>query len=386
MKKILSFILFLILLTFCCCPVFSAKTKPEPPDISARAAALIAAKDNRLIYGKNEREKRGMASTTKIMTALLTLEYGCPAKEIVTTSEMVMVEGTSMGLHAGDTVTVQGLVCGMLLQSGNDAAYTAAIAVGGSIGAFADSMNQKAKALRMNDTHFVNPAGLWSEEHYSTAYDMALLGAYAIQNPTFAKVCSSKSVSLEYGNPPYKRTLYNHNRLLSSYEGALGIKTGFTKKSGRCLVSAAEKDGVTLVCVTLNAPDDWSDHKKLLDYGFSVCERTALDGDFSSMPVAVTGGTVPTVTAVPFKEPSYTAVGGASGKIKRIVYLPRFLYAPVLSGDSIGKAAYYLGDTLVESVDLIAHFDVESTTPQEIEKQTLITKIKGFFKEKINGG
>ncbi len=386
MKKIFAFLLTLVLLFLFCVPVCGAGST-SVPDISAKSAALMTVDGNRLIYGKNEREKRGTASTTKILTALLALEYGSPKMEIVTTEQMVNVEGTSMGLLAGDTVTIEALVCGMLLQSGNDAAYTAAITISGSVEAFAGKMNQKAKELGMNDTHFVDPAGLWDEEHYSTAYDMALLGAYAIQNPAFAAVCSAKKVSLEYGNPPYTRTLYNHNRLLSAYEGAFGIKTGFTKKCGRCLVSAAERDGITLICVTLNDPNDWRDHKKLLDYGFTVCKKTALDGDFSKVSVPVAGGIVPTVSAIPFEEPYYAALSGTSEEIRRVVYLPQFLFAPVKMGDVIGRADYYLKDTLVKSVDLTAGFDVESTMPADYEEPMgFFGRIKDYIKDKFDGG
>lgn len=376
MKKIIAFVLLLLIV---------APTASAAPSVSAESAVLITVDGNQKIFGKKEHEKLGVASTTKIMTSLLAVEYGCPGMEIVTTKEMVAIEGTSMGLKVGDTVTMNALIYGMLLQSGNDAANTVAYVIAGGVPEFADMMNDKAKQLGMNDTNFVNPSGLWNEEHYSTAYDMALLGAYAVSNPIFSEICSAKSASLEYGNPPYKRTLYNHNRLLSSYDGAIGIKTGFTKNSGRCLVSAANKNKVTLICVTLNAPSDWKDHKTLLDYGFSVCKRIQIDDDFSEFYIPVTGGIIPKVTVVPYEKPSYTSVTEKSQNLKRIVYLENFLYAPVEAGKVVGRADYYLGDVLVESADLVTGFGVELVVPEDLTEsdEGFFGRVKSFIKERI---
>ncbi len=374
MKRIIVFVLLLLI---------AAPAAAAAPAVSAEAAVLMTADGNRKIFGKNEFEKLGVASTTKIMTSLLAIEYGSLNLEVVTTKEMVTVEGTSMGLKTGDTVTLKALIYGMLLQSGNDAANTAAhIVGGGSVGDFVEMMNVKAKSIGMNDTHFVNPTGLWHEEHYSTAYDMAVLGAYAVSNPVFSEICSSKSASFEYGNPPYKRTLYNHNRLLSSYDGAIGIKTGFTKNTGRCLVSAAQKNGMTLVCVTLNAPNDWKDHKALLDYGFSVCKTVIIEDSYEDIFVPVTGGIIPKVSVVPYETPSYTSVTGERQEPKRVIYLEKFLYAPVETGKIVGRADYYLGGVLVESADLVARFGVELAFPKELsdDGKGFFDKIKDFFK------
>lgn len=378
MKKITAFILLVIILT-------GNVSAAAPPEVSAESAVLITSDGNRVVFGKNENKRLGVASTTKIMTSLLAIEYGHPNMEIVTTKEMVTVEGTSMGLKEGDTVTIKGLIYGMLLQSGNDAANTAALVISGSLESFAKLMNDKAKMLGMSNTNFVNPTGLWHKEHYSTAYDMALLGACAVSNPAFVNICSLKSASLEYGNPPYKRTLYNHNRLLSSYDGAIGIKTGFTKNSGRCLVSAAEKDGVTLICVTLNAPNDWGDHKRLLDYGFLTCEQTQIEDDFSELSVPVVGGIIPKVTAEPIRQPSFTSINGDNKLIKRQVYLEPFVYAPIETGKIIGRADYYIGDTLVESVELVTQFGVEIDYDENSCKdEGFLSKIKSFLKERAD--
>lgn len=378
MKKIAIFILLIIILT-------QSALAASPPSVSAKAAVLITADGGRVVFGKDENKKLGIASTTKIMTSLLAIEYGHPNMEIVTTKEMVTIEGTSMGLKEGDTVTLEALIYGMLLQSGNDAANTASLVIAEDKESFAKLMNDKAKELGMSSTNFINPSGLWDKEHYSTAYDMALLGANAVSNPTFAKICSLKSASLEYGNPPYKRTLYNHNRLLSSYDGAIGIKTGFTKNSGRCLVSAAEKDGVTLVCVTLNAPNDWGDHKRLLDYGFLKCKSTQIEDDLAGFEIPVVGGIVRKVTVKPFRKPNYTSIDGKNEHLQSQVYINPFVYAPIEAGKVVGRVDYHIGDTLVESVELVTQFGVELEYEETTYKdESFLSKIKSFLKERID--
>ena len=238
-------------------------------NVSAHSAVLIDAGNGEILFGKNENEQRSMASTTKIMTSLLAIEHGKPDDIVTITDEMVRVEGTSMGLKAGDKVTIEGLVYGMLLSSGNDAANAVAIAIAGDAESFAELMNKRAKEIGANNTNFVTPSGLDDEQHYSTAYDMALIAMEAMKNETFASIACQKTAKVKFGNPPVEHTLSNHNRLLSMYEGTIGIKTGFTKKSGRCLVSCAQRNGIRLIAVTLNAPDDWNDHMAMYDYGFS---------------------------------------------------------------------------------------------------------------------
>ena len=202
---------------------FPAYAENDELALSARAAILMTSDTLEVVYAKNEHERLPMASTTKIMSALLALEYKSPDEAVTVTKEAVSVEGTSMGLLPGDCVSVKTLVCGMLLSSGNDAANVAAYAVSGGLDEFTALMNQRAKELNMNDTSFETPSGLDSENHYSTAYDMALLGAEAIKNPEFLSICSKKSMSVSYGNPPYRRTVTNHNRLLTIDEDCIGI-------------------------------------------------------------------------------------------------------------------------------------------------------------------
>ncbi len=293
--------------------------------VSAKSAVLIDASDGRVIYEKNARERMGMASTTKIMTALLVAEDLSPEKIISIPKEAVNTEGSSVYLTEGEMLSVKELLYALLLSSANDAAVALAIAHSGSIDAFAERMNEKAESLGLCDTHFTNPHGLYDENHYTTAMDLALLSAKALENDLVREISAKKKVTVSHGvtkdNPNgdgTKRYLQNHNKMLRLYDGAIGLKTGFTKKTGRCLVSAAERDGLRLVAVTLCAPNDWQDHTAMLDYGYSRFSRVTLfpAGEFTySFPL--TGGYESYVTLTnaeeialtlprDYKEPTYT--------------------------------------------------------------------------------
>ena len=341
--------------------------------VSAQAAVLMCAESGEVVYQRNPDKKLSMASTTKIMTSLIALEAGVPNMEITVTKEMVSVEGTSMGLLAGDSVSMKELVYGMLLQSGNDAANTVATVLGGNSENFALMMNERAKEIGMKNTCFVTASGLDDEEHYSTAYDMALLACECLENPEFVSICSDKSETLTYGNPPYRRTLTNHNKLLWSYPDAIGMKTGFTKKSGRCLVSAARRNGVTLVAVTLNAPDDWSDHKAMLDYGFSVCKSALLTCDLNGAEIDVFGSDKITI---PVEIQSET-VGFQSKNVKCELLLKPYLYAPVQKGQTVGKAVFTCNGKITAEIPIVTSDSAERITVAETDRQP--EKEDGFF-------
>lgn len=351
----------------------------EPNDISASSAVLIVAGSNEVLFEKAAYDRRSMASTTKIMSAVIAIESGKLDEEITVTEEMTAVEGTSMGLLPGDRVSVSELVYGMLLSSGNDAANATAIAVGGSVENFVAMMNGKAAELGMTSTHFSTPSGLDADDHYSTAYDMALLGSYALENERFTEICSSSSAVVDYGNPPYRRKLTNHNKLLKIYDGAIGIKTGFTKKSGRCLVSAARRDGITLVCVTLNDPNDWDDHEKMLDYGFGVVKKyNNYQKEFS---VKLVGGKTDFVEAQLQREPQ---AGSLNGEITQKVYIEHFLYAPVKANDVIGYSVFlYSNGNIADTVPIIAKYDVFQAQTDSVKNENngflhrLFRKFKG---------
>lgn len=350
--------------------------------ISASSAVVMVAQTGEVLYEKNAHTRRSMASTTKIMTSLIALEKADLKSEIIVNSNELNVEGTSMGLLPDDKVTFEALVYGMLLQSGNDAANVTAVKLGGSRAKFVSLMNIRAKELGMKNTNFVTPSGLDAKEHYSTAYDMALLGSAAILNPDFRHICSQKQAVVYYGNPPYRRTLTNHNKLLGYYDGCIGLKTGFTKKSGRCLVSAAERNGIILVAVTLNAPDDWNDHKKLLDYGFSQVENSVAEVVDVPKKIQVVGGKKSNVS-VKISEQVSVNSSQKTGGISSCVLLDSFLYAPVRKGEKVGKVVYFLGDRKVGESIITAEESVSTKATIEKKKnffQKIIDFIKGIFK------
>ena len=240
----------------------------EAISVSARAAIVYSPADNRIIYSKEPYLRLPMASTTKIMTALIAIENLQDDEMIVIPDEATGIEGSSIYLKTGESLSAQDLLYSLMLRSANDAAEALAYAVSSDIYEFSNLMNARAEELGLENTHFDNPHGLDSENHYTTAYDLAIISANALRNERFKQICST--LKYRFSTEGGERIVTNHNKLLNSYDGAIGIKTGYTKKCGRCLVSAAERNGLTLICVTLNAPNDWTDHKKLLDYGFSI--------------------------------------------------------------------------------------------------------------------
>lgn len=347
--------------------------------LSAESAILLNAETGEIIYEKNAYEQRGMASTTKIMTALLALETDRADDVVTVNAEDVAVEGTSIGLKAGDKITLGVLVAGMLLESGNDAANVTATAVAGSKEAFVDLMNEKAREIGMTDTVFKNPSGLTEDGHCSTAYDMALLACRAIKNKDFREFCSQKSMRVTYGEPEYQRTFTNHNKLLSSVEGAFGVKTGFTKASGRCLVSAAERDGVTLVAVTLCAPNDWDDHKELFEYGFSNVKVQKAEFDAGEISVAVVGSEKKSINTYLSGDLAFSSAKTDLSDVSVQVYCEKFIYAGIEKGDVVGivKAVNSDGTVLAEC-SLLAAESAPLSFTEKTDPPTVWEKIKKF--------
>ena len=350
-------------------------------DIYAKGAVVINGQTGEVLFEQNAYEKLPMASTTKIMSALLALESGNLDEKFTVDSQAIKVEGSSMGLKEGDIVTLRDLCCGMLLPSGNDAANCTAVRVAGSADKFVEMMNEKAKELGMYSTHFVTPSGLDddTDEHYSTAYDMAILTKAAMENPDFREICGCDKIKLCFGNPPFDRWLVNTNKLLKNCEGVVGVKTGFTDKAKRCLVSACNRKGVTLICVTLNDPDDWEEHSALYDYCFNFLAEQKLPISSKKFTVNVVGGecdeiecSTDTATAV--------ILNGRAKEVTAKIYLPGFVYAPIQKGDKVGKVEYYYKNVKVAEKDILADKGAEY---EKSEKPDLFEyyfeKIKGIF-------
>ena len=328
------------------------------PSVSAKSAVLIDGESGELLCSKNPDERLPMASTTKIMTALVAIEEGDLSSVVEIPREAVGVEGSSIYLYEGEKLTLEQLLYAVLLESANDAATAVAIHIGGSVESFAALMNEKAAELHLENTHFENPHGLDSEQHYTTARELAIIASEAMKNPKLREIASTKKITIPLNNTEGVRLLINHNRLLKSYEGAIGVKTGYTKKSGRCLVSAAERDGLTLICVTLSAPDDWRDHTALLNYGFDNYESRVLckEGELLHLLPTV-GGESDHVTLTNTSEIRITVPKSAS-EIKCIIEARGFEYAPIFEGDVLGQATFLLDGNCIASTPLVASYSV----------------------------
>lgn len=318
---------------------------------TAAAADIVMEQSGYVLSAGNAHTRMGMASTTKIMTALLAIERLDPETVVTVPKEAVGIEGSSIYLTEGEQITVSDLLYGLMLESGNDAATALAIAAGGTVEDFVRLMNERAAELGLEDTHFSNPHGLSADDHYTTAYDLARLTCAALENETFATIVSCKTKTISDG----RRYLSNHNRLLRSYEGCIGVKTGYTLATGRTLVTAAERDGLTLVAVTLNDRSDWADHTRLLDYGFAHYESVALEG-VSGTPLPVVGGVAESVS-VSAADGSVVLPKGQT--VTRRLVLPRFVYAPVEQGDVLGYAEYYCEGERIAVLPLTADSGVD---------------------------
>ncbi|AMA73641.1 D-alanyl-D-alanine carboxypeptidase family protein [Aneurinibacillus thermoaerophilus] len=271
MKK-LVFILIAFLMML---PQPTIAAGPALPPVSAETAALIDVATGRILAEKQADRRMRIASLTKIMTAIVALEEGNSQDIVTTPNSAYGKEGSSIYLKRGEKMKMEDMLYGLMLRSGNDAAVAIAEHVGGSIEGFARLMNEKAEYIGMHSSHFTNPHGLDdSDNHYSTARDMALLTAYALRNPEFRKIVSTQVKYIPWEEEQWDRKLVNKNKMLRLYKGADGVKTGYTKLAKRCLSSSATRNGQQLAVVVLNAPQDWEDSMKWLDYGFSQFPRT----------------------------------------------------------------------------------------------------------------
>ncbi len=314
----------------------------------AAGAVLMDAESGRVLYEHDAHTPRLIASTTKLMTALVAVERAGDLDEVISVKgEWLGSEGSSIYLKAGEEITLRGLLYGLLLQSGNDAAMVIACHTAGGEAEFAALMNEKAAELGMKDSSFANPSGLDHENHRSTPYDMALLARACLKNETVAEICATGSITIG------TRTFVNHNKLLRRYEGCVGMKTGFTEKAGRTLVSAATRDGQTLICVTLNDGDDWNDHQKLLDYGFQTYPRQVLCGAGEAAgAVVVEGSLIPTMPVVAQGELGYPLKEGE--KPVREVELLQSASAPLPPGVRLGTIRWRLGGEIIAEMPLVS--------------------------------
>lgn len=362
MRKLISVILILIIVSL----------KASALDISATSAVLYEPVTKRIIFEKNSKVKLPMASTTKIATCITAIENGNLSDVVTTSKKAADTEGSSIWLETGEKMTLEHLLYGLMLSSGNDAAVAIAEHISGTTAEFSKLMNNTAFKAGVNNTNFTNPSGLDDEQHYTTAEDLAKITAYSLNNSVFAEIVSTKEKSISFQGREWDRKLKNHNKLLWWYDGCIGVKTGFTKKSGRCLVSAASRNNIRLITVTLKAPDDWNDHTVLLDYGFSLLslERVVEKGRVAGI-FDVTDGVESTINCLFEETVDIPKLQEDEIEIKTVI--SKDITAPVKKGMIVGYADVLLNGNKIGRVNLIA----------EKECKKIFVPTFGYYFEKI---
>ncbi len=386
MKRIVSLLLILSVISSAFITVAHGEEN-APIELYAKAYAVIEGQTKEMICSKNAEEKLPMASTTKIMTCIVACESGLLEEKVTVKAENVMVEGSSLGLRGGDILTLRDILRGLMMVSGNDAALVTADFVGGSVEGFVDMMNSKAKELGLKNTHFVNPHGLYDDEHYTTARELAELAAYALKNDDFRDIVSTVNAKLHYfdsSQGEYDRSLKNKNILLTSLEGCIGVKTGYVRKSGRCLVTAAEREGKQVVSVVLNCADSWEESRKLIEYGMENVTYEDIVSDIVEYDLNVVGSETQTVSVQSYEFMSSSMKITDAQSIEVVEVIPRFVYAPVKAGDEVGEIRVYIGGKLCKEIPILATESAEALPPAKaiLENlgEMLISNIEWIYK------
>ncbi len=349
------FIMSLILSVNC----YGAEKKP---DVNALSAVLIDGDTGRVLWGKDENKPMAMASTTKIMTAIITLENSDLQDKVIVSKNATLAPPVKMHLQQGEELTLEQLLYALLMQSSNDAAVAIAEKVGGSVDNFCLMMNKKARELGCTDTEFVTPNGLDKGNHHSTARDMALIGAYAIKNKEFIRISNTQNVSFTSNKKNY--SIVNKNQLLNSYEGAIGIKTGFTGKAGHCFVGAAKRGDVTLVSVVLASgwgtagkANKWKDTREILNYGFDNYKKYSIIGN--NIDICVDKAKI-SKTSLKYKNSVELLLNkDEKSNISFKNNVPDLIEAPIIEGDKIGTGEVYVGSSKIAEIDIIATENIE---------------------------
>ncbi len=334
----------------------------QEPEIAGAAAVLIDAQNCQVLFEKNSHVRVYPASTTKVLTAVLALEK-CRLDETVTVCEEAeLVEGSSVGLKGGERLSLEDLLYALLLSSGNDAAVAIACHVAGSVSSFAAMMNEKAREIGARESHFANPSGLPDPAHYSTAYDMALIARYAMQNQIFRKIVSTEQKTIKRDVPDAQTYLLNHNKLLWLYDGANGIKTGYTVEAGQCLLSSAGRRGRELIASVMKSEgaNIWSDTEKLLDFGFTAFEPVVLaESGKAAAEIPVKYGVEGVVLARVGSTFSYNFKKGEAPPIRQEVFLKKDITAPLRAGEKVGDLVFYRGEEEIGRTDLVSDREVK---------------------------
>ena len=352
MKRFFSFLISALLLVFSCVCISAEEGIPE---VGAKAYVLYCPDNEQVMLSGNMNTSMGMASTTKIMTALLGLEHAQRDNRVVEFTSNMTAEGSSMYLKVGDKVYLSDLVAGMMTVSGNDAANAVAVAVGGDIETFVELMNKRAEEIGMKNTRFVNPSGLPDENHYSSAYDMALLMSKALENEEFCNMTAKKNIQVDFVNPPSQRVTYtNHNKLLWKYKYCDGGKTGYTLSDGRCLVTCATKDNLRLIAVTLSDSRDWNDHTSLYEYGFAKYAAVLPFRAQRFYAVRVISSEKESVRVEPRAKNKLVVKKEDALKLSTEVYVTPIAFAPVYSGQTLGRIVCTFDGKAIYEEDLVS--------------------------------
>lgn len=357
-RKIVCILIILITVNSISAPVMAA-------DVGAKAAVVIEQNSGRVLYAKNPDWELPMASTTKIMTGYLTVKYGTLSDVVEVSENASGVEGSGIYLGKGEHITMENLLYGLMLQSGNDAAVAIAEAVGGGVGRFVEMMNETAtNDMCLTHTHFDNPNGLPSDTHYTTALDLARITAEALKNPTFAQVVATKEKSIPWEGREYNRVLINHNKLLGVLDGCIGVKTGYTDAAGRCLVSAVCRNGMTLICVTLNDPNDWEDHTNLHNEMFEkyrIEEITSTESVVDKVEIGL--GILGSSNLRPAKSYSFPVCDDDKIEIK--TQMNEDISLPLKAGDATGFGTVTVNGEEYGKFELIAESDIDLMKPSK---------------------
>lgn len=344
----------------------------DTPDVTARAAIVMDQRTGRILFSKNAHEPLPMASITKVMTAILAIESG-RLDETVTVSEYAsLVEGSGVDLDAGETKTLEELLFGLMLRSGNDAATAIAEHLAGTVEQFAVQMTRRAGELGAAQTRFKNPHGLDDEQHYTTAYDYGLIAVHAMSLPKFREVVGTEEKRISWTGKPYDRILYNQNKLLEMYEGADGIKTGWTTPAGRCFVGSATRDGWSLVSVVLNAPQMWEDTTALLDFGYQYYYWDPVVEEGRALITAeITGAALDRVPLVAGESLGLPLKENESEFLRYHFDVEEPLRAPLSAGEQLGTMHIYFGTQPIAEVPLV--------TAEAVPRSGFGGTIRNFF-------
>ena len=344
----------IILVTFFLIMYTGIGVLAAPPHTTGQSSVLMDGGSKRILYEQNSREKLPMASTTKIMTAIVALENSKLDEKITIAPEASGVEGSSIWLSPGETHTLEDLLYGLMLRSGNDAATAIAIHIGGTVEGFAQLMNETAVKIGATDTRFLNPHGLHEEGHYTTAYDLALITAYGFQYPAFEAIVSAKYRTIPWEGHQWSRAMKNKNKILWSYEGANGVKTGFTKKAGRCFVGSSKREDMQLIAVVLNCGPMFEESTALMDYGFQHFQHvTLVEKGQAVEELPVVKGQQDDVALIAEQEYRVPLTEEEIGQITTNIVIPDELEAPVDKGQWVGTYQIFLDHQPLEEIPIV---------------------------------